>query len=99
MTPGEKAIWAAAFVAAYHQRSSDATRLDIDTGALVPNDRLLAIVPMRAVMDAASAVRIARDTLPKLVAAEVKPNFQEVHREAIAMLSEMLGVPLGDVYR
>lgn len=94
MTAGERAIWAAAFVEAYTRRMHDATRLDTQSGAVVPNDRLAARAPAFAALDAARMVRIARDTLPKLDGAEMKPSHEELRREAADMLREMLGAEL-----
>lgn len=100
MTPGERAIWAAAFVEAYNSRVRDAVRMDPATGAFLPNDRLAAFVPLMAIEDAARLVRIARESLPKMIAANVKPAYEETHREATDMLREMLGVDAsGNPYR
>lgn len=92
MTPGERMIWAAAFVAAYNQRMADAVRLDAQTGALVHNERAAAFVPSLAVMDAARLVQVARDTLLKIAAADVKPGREQIVQEALSMLREMLGI-------
>lgn len=84
-------IWAAAFVDAYNRGMQDAVRLD-PTGTFVRSERAAAFVPALAVQEAARLVRIARDTLPKLAAADVKLSHEEFHRETVDMLRDMLGV-------
>ena len=95
MTPGERAIWAAAYVEALRTRYE---RLD-PTGAPLGGPPTRSGI-LRAAMDAAAAVQMARDALPKLVSAEAKPQHAERHRRAIEMLSDMLGVDAaGNPYR
>lgn len=99
MTPGERMIWAAAFVESYNRRMGQAVRLDA-YGTPQRSERAAAFVPMQAITDAASLVRIAREVLPKMAAAEVKPGREQQISDALAMLREMLGVdPSGSPYR
>lgn len=90
MTQGERMIWAAAFIDSL-RLAVDATTRAVEAGFHGPSN-----VPVRAAIDAARAVQMARRALPKLIDAPVKtdrPEWQTMRHEEIEMLREMLGAP------
>lgn len=87
MTQGERAIWAAAFVASLNRSREEAER-SIGLGL-----RPLSNPDTIAASEAARAVRMARAVLPKLVEMPTEPKWREMRDEEVAMLREMLDAP------